>query len=575
MKVSDYIVKFFEEKKIDTVFGYLGGMITHLADSIAKNPNVDFIQVYHEQTASIAVEGYARENGNIGVAIATSGPGATNMITGIADAYFDSIPALYITGQVNTYEYKYDKPIRQLGFQETDVVSLVKGITKYATMITDESKIRYELEKAYFIAKEGRQGPVLLDIPMNIQRAEINPDILEGFIPNEKKEKIYDLEEINQLLKKAKRPMLLVGGGCINSNSQTEINSFVEKSGIPVVSSLMGKGSVDETKDEYMGMLGSYGNRCANIAVANADLLIALVTRLDTRQTGAMVNEFLRNGKIIHIDIDEAELQNHRIENKINISMDAKQFIGKLQKETLNILEWKTYLKDLKKNYNQEKEIEKNIKNKAPYKLIETLNKYSKEGEVFTGDIGQNQMWTAQSLILKKNQKFFTSGGLAPMGYSLPCSIGVAFAKKNDEAIYSINGDGGFHMAIQSLLLISQYNLPIKVIIMNNSALGMITQFQELYFENRLTGTVKDGGYIIPNLKEIASAYGVKYYKITEAELSDESLMENIFSQRNCLIDYQIEGESRVYPKLEFNSPLENTSPKLPEDELKKLMIKC
>lgn len=575
MKVSDYIVKFFEEKKIDTIFGYLGGMITHLADSIAKNDKIDFIQVYHEQTASIAIEGYARENGNIGVAIATSGPGATNMITGIADAYFDSIPALYITGQVNTYEYKYDKPIRQLGFQETDVVSLVKEITKYSTMITDEKMIKYELEKAYFLAKDGRQGPVLLDIPMNIQRAEINPESLIGFVPEKITKVELDTTEVNQLLKNAKRPILLLGGGCINSNAQNLINEYQKITGIPAVSSLMGKGSIDETRDDYLGMVGSYGNRCANIAVANADLLIVLGSRLDTRQTGAMIETFLKNGKIVHIDIDNNELEEHRIENKINICADVKDFIQSLEKVELDISEWKSYLKDLKENYNQEKEIERNVANKAPYKLIQALNKHSKEGEVFTGDIGQNQMWTAQSLVLKKNQKFFTSGGLAPMGYSLPCSVGVAFAKKNDEAIYSINGDGGFHMAVQSLLLISQYNLPIKVVVMNNNALGMITQFQELYFENRLTGTVKDGGYILPDMENISKAYGLKYYKIGEKDLLNENLMREIFSQRNCLIDYTIEGESRVYPKLEFNSPLQDTSPKLPKDELEKLMIKC
>ncbi|MGL4998963.1 MAG: thiamine pyrophosphate-binding protein, partial [Cetobacterium sp.] len=388
-------------------------MITHLADSIAKNPKVKFVQVYHEQTASIAIEGYARENGKIGVAIATSGPGATNMITGIADAYFDSIPAMYITGQVNTYEYKYDKPIRQLGFQETDVVSLVKGITKYSVMITDEKMIKYELEKAYYLAKEGRQGPVLIDIPMNIQRAEIEPEKLQKYIPKIREKNKISLAEVTNLLKTSQRPMLLVGGGCINSGAQKEINEFVKKTGVPVVSSLMGKGSVDETKDEYLGMVGSYGNRCANIAVANADLLIALGSRLDTRQTGAMVDKFLKNGKIIHIDIDGNELSSHRIENKIDICMDVKEFIEGLTSNKLEIEDWKKYLKTLKDNYNQKKEIERNIENKAPYRLIETLNKYSKSGEVFTGDIGQNQMWTAQSLILKENQKFFTSGGLA------------------------------------------------------------------------------------------------------------------------------------------------------------------
>ena len=256
MKVSDYIINFFEQKGVDTIFGYMGGMITHLADSIATNDKVKFVQVYHEQTASIAVEGYARVTGNIGVAMATSGPGATNMMTGIADAYFDSIPTIYITGQVNTYEYKYDKPIRQLGFQEMDVVATVKEITKYAVMITDEKRIRYELEKAFYLAKNGRPGPVLLDIPMNIQRAEVNPAELESYIPEPVEKAICDFNSINNLLKAAKRPMLLVGGGCFNSGAQQEVINFVDKTGIPVVSSLMGKGVVNELSENFVGMLG-------------------------------------------------------------------------------------------------------------------------------------------------------------------------------------------------------------------------------------------------------------------------------------------------------------------------------
>lgn len=576
MKVSDYIVKFFEEKEIDIVFGYLGGMITHLADSFSKSRKIQFIQVYHEQTASIAVEGYAREKGIPSVAIATSGPGATNMVTGIADAYFDSIPTIYITGQVNVYESKKDLPIRQLGFQEMDVISMVKDITKYSTMIINENKIRYELEKAYYLAISGRRGPVLLDIPMNIQRMEVDVESLEKFIPEPLIKNDYKFEGIYEMIKKSKRPLLLLGGGCLENNSKNLVNEFLEKYNIPVVTSLMGKGIVDENQDNCLGIIGSYGNRCANMSVGSSDLLIALGTRLDTRQTGAMVEAFLKNGKIIHVDIDNNELVCHRIKDKVNINKNVSEFLlelNKLGKNKLEFSEWNKFVKELKFNFNQEKEVE-NIENKAPYKLIETLNTYSKEGDVFTADIGQNQMWAAQSLKLKKGQKFFTSGGLAPMGYSIPCAIGVAFAKETESSIYSICGDGGFHMSTQSLMLISQYNLPIKVVVMNNNALGLITQFQELYFDSNMVGTTAKGGYFVPNIKSLAEAYNLEYFEIKEQDLLNKELMLNIVNTKNCIVNYIIEGNTKVYPKLEYNSPIENPSPKLSEIQINKYIIK-
>lgn len=245
MKVSDYIVSFLEEKGVNVIFGYIGGMITHLVDSIDKNPNIQFVQTYHEQTAAIAAEGYALESGKFGVAICTSGPGVTNMMTGIADAYFGSIPVLYITGQVNTYEYKYSKPIRQQGFQETDVISLVRSITKYAKMVDNAEDIRYELEKAIYMAMEGRKGPVVIDLPMNISRAEIEPEKLIGFQSESLEESSFDFSEVKLLLDKAERPMLLLGAGSLGCEEL--IQNFIDQLQIPVVTSLMGRGIIDET----------------------------------------------------------------------------------------------------------------------------------------------------------------------------------------------------------------------------------------------------------------------------------------------------------------------------------------
>jgi acetolactate synthase I/II/III large subunit len=576
MKLSDYIVDYFDKQGVHIIFGYIGGMITHLVDSIAQNKNMQFVQTYHEQTAAIAAEGYAKESGKFGIAISTSGPGATNMITGIADAYFDSIPVIYITGQVNTYEYKYDKPIRQQGFQETDVISIVTPITKYAKLVDHKEDIRYELEKALFLAKSGRPGPVLLDIPMNIQRADINPDDLRGFVSIKDDFSLFDKGKIIELIIKSKRPMVLLGGGCQSDEGKKSVEEFLTLTDFPVITSLIGRGAIDESLYNVIGMVGSYGNRCANMAVANADLLIALGSRLDTRQTGAMVDSFVKTGIIIQVDIDKTELESNRLKNRICVNSDVVSFLSQLEEMRYqklgDINEWKSYLNKLKQNYNQEKEIERFVENKSPYHLIQTLNKYSKENDIFCADIGQNQMWAAQTLQLKKGQRFVTSGGLAPMGFSMPVSIGISFANPNC-TIYSINGDGGFQMSIQSLMLISQYNLPIKIVIINNNALGMITQFQHLYFEDRMIGTTQKGGYQVPDIKSLAFSYGLSYFCISEKDLSNDVLMNEIFFSRNCIIEYLIEGLTTVCPKLEYNKPIEMPLPLLPDLELSENMI--
>lgn len=571
MKVSDYIVSFLEEKGVDVVFGYIGGMITHLVDSLDKNPNVRFIQTYHEQTAAIAAEGYALESGKFGVAICTSGPGVTNMMTGIADAYLGSIPVLYITGQVNTYEYKYDKPIRQQGFQETDVISIVKPITKYAKMVDNAKDIRYELEKAVHIAMDGRKGPVVIDLPMDVSRAEINPEELAFFQPELPDESSFDLTEIKTLLEKAEHPMLLLGAGCLGCEEL--LQRLINQSQIPVVTSLMGRGMIDETYSYHVGMIGSYGNRCANMSISKADLLIALGTRLDTRQTGAMIDSFLSNGKIIHVDIDKDELEYHRLRNRLKVNLSVSTFLKGITDVNIAYKDysaWNKWILKIKRLYNQDKEIERFVENKAPYRFIQALNDITEENDIITVDIGQNQMWAAQTLRLKKGQRLITSGGLAPMGFSLPAAIGIAFANPT-KTIFSINGDGGFHMAIQSLMLISQYHLDVKVIVLNNEALGMITQFQHLYFNDRMAGTISGGGYNVPDIECLARAYGLSYVKIMGDSWNIEYL-KSCMDMPLILIDYKIEGMTVVYPKLEYNKPIEKQTPLLGDDEFDDIM---
>ncbi len=562
MKASDYIVSFFEKQGIAHIFGYIGGMITHLVDSIDRNPNVQFIQTYHEQTAAIAAEGYALESGKLGVAICTSGPGLTNMITGIADAYFGNIPTIFISGQVNTYEYKYDKPIRQQGFQEMEVVNVVKPITKYAVLLDKAEDIRYELEKAVYIATTGRKGPVVIDLPMNISRAEINPDDLRSFCPDYE-EYTFNLEEVKSLIQSAKRPMLLLGGGAIGAYK--EIKEFLEQSNWPVVTSLMGRGATDETYDNYIGMVGSYGNRCANMAIAKADLLVALGSRLDTRQTGAMYHEFIKDGKIIHVDIDANELECHRLENRVKCNTSVIDFLTGVNASSIKYNDyshWNIWINYVKKLYSQNHEINRFVENKAPYRFLQVLNDVTKETDIITVDVGQNEMWAAQTIRLKNGQKFVCSGGLAPMGFSMPIAIGMAFANPN-KRIYCINGDGGFHMAVQSLLVISQYNLNIKVIVMNNESLGMITQFQHLYFNDNMAATTAQGGYLVPNIEAIASSVGFPYYQMNESLIDRDPLLIDGFA----LIDYHIYGLTTVSPKLEYNKPIDKPLPLLSDEE--------
>jgi acetolactate synthase-1/2/3 large subunit len=571
MKVSDYIVDFLARKNIDTVFGYMGGMVTHIADSINKNDFVKFIPVYHEQTAAFAAVGYARHTNNVGVAIATSGPGATNLMTGIADAFFDSAPTIFITGQVNTYEYKYDKPLRQTGFQELDVVSSVKPYTKYAKMIDKIEDIPYQLELAYNIATSGRKGPVVLDLPMNIQRGILPEDCLLESITTKNLD-LVDLSEIKALLATATRPLVLVGGGVASASATKQMQDFLNNTAIPFVSSLHGKNVCDEYSLNYIGSIGSYGNRCANMAMANTDLLLVFGSRLDVRQIGGVPDSIAIGGNIVHFDIDIHELEYSRLQPKINVHIDLITALQQLTKWNINLdlTAWSSYLQTLKNKYSQANEIVKSIDDTSPYELIDILNRNTETDAIYCADVGQNQMWSMQMLKLKIQQNFYTSGGLGSMGCCLPLSIGISFADKCKRSIYAICGDGGFHMSTQSLLLISQYNLPIKVIVINNKSLGMITQFQELYFDNVTIGTNEQGGYLVPDLEFMAKSYGLKYlkYDTTDSKSSIKNKITDFFNSRNCLFEYVIAEDCRVYPKLEYNQPIYNPSPILTNDEL-------
>ena len=575
IKISDYIIEFLLSKNINKTFGYIGGAIAHIYHSIDKYKEMEIINCIHEQGAGFAAEGYARITGKSGVAFATSGPGATNLITPIGSCYFDSVPTMFITGQVNTYEYKYDKPVRQIGFQETDIVSIIKPIVKYAVMIDDINNIKYELEKAYYLSQNGRKGPVLVDIPMNIQRSEIDITSLKSFfesneyfeLENNKKEK-NNVDEVINLLKESKRPIVLIGGGVRLSNSNEELLNYVKKHSIPVVYSLMGKDAISEDYKYNLGLIGSYGNRYGNLALANSDLIIVLGSRLDTRQTGTSLDTFAREAKIIQVDIDRNELGS-KIKIDIEINSNVKDFITELSQYEINIdtTQWLKKLEEYRNKFSSTVGIDNNLK--IPNHVVSIISSYLTNENVCV-DVGQHQMWTAQSLNTKEAQRVLFSGGMGAMGFALPAAIGACVGANKRTVV--IAGDGGIQMNIQELEVIKRRKLPIKIFVLNNKNLGMVRQFQELYFDKKYLGTIDD--YSVPNLVEITKAYGIKARKIDDISKLEIELKDIFSSNEPELINIELPVEMTIVePKLIVNKPIEDMHPFIAKDDLKALMI--
>jgi len=580
LKASDYIINFLEEQGIDKVFGYVGGAVAHIYDSIDKSHNIEVVNTVSEQGAGFAADGYARVTGKTGVAIATSGPGATNLITAIGSAFFDSISVIFITGQVNSYEFKYNTDIRQIGFQETDISTIVNPITKYTVLIDDAKNLRYELEKSYFISKEGRKGPVLIDIPMNIQKVDIDFSSQKSFYgSNEHKKKIkmtvdYKVSEIIGILNNSQRSLVLIGGGARLSDAELEITKFLEKMQIPVVYSLMGK---DLIKDDYkynLGLIGSYGNRYGNFALANCDCLLVLGSRLDTRQTGTNLKSFCRSAQIVHVDIDEREL-GAKIKANLSVKADISKFINKLNvklecinNDSYKLDEWRKQVLTYKNKYSSIKSI--SGEEKIPNLIINHISKYLKDDDIVSVDVGQHQMWVAQSLKIKGSQRVLFSGGMGAMGVALPTAIGASIS--SSRRVVVIAGDGGFQMNIQELEVIKRRNLPIKIFILNNSSLGMIKEFQKIYFEKRYIGSEKD--YTTPSFKAVAYSYGIKS---SQEECFSNKMYQKIESSLNNntpeLVDIMLGNNTVVEPKLIVNKPIEDMYPFLPRDQFEKEMI--
>lgn len=561
MKVSDYIVSFLEEKGVTDIFGYPGGAINHLIDSASNASGLNAHVTYHEQGASFAACGYAQASNKLGVAYSTSGPGATNLVTGIANAFFDSIPTLFITGQVDSDSARGNLPIRQRGFQETDVVPIVESISKWAVSIEKPEQIRYCLERAYYTAFEGNPGPVVLDIPNDIQRAEVDPDSIAGFdAPQDAKGRENIVETIVDLIRQATRPVLLFGNGVKQSGMTHFAEKLVDRLNIPAVFSMPAVDILPYNHPLNYGFIGGNGQRYANLILEKCDLAVIFGCRLSVRQIGIERQTFAPHAKLLRIDIDENQLSYSVKKDEISLRTDLKSLFPSLLGATNNIdatkfAPWIGICEEIKTCLNGADD--------EPYnRMISAISMKSPEQIHITADVGQNLLWTARSFHTKHGQHLYMSAGHGAMGYSIPAAIGIYYA--THRTVYAFCGDGGFMMNLQELQFIKREQLPIKIICINNYALGMIRAWQGRYL-NQYSQTTEDSGYQAVSVEKIAAAFDLNYTCIQSEEDAARLNMDSKFPE---LIELSLPIETETKPL----GSMHHQSPSLEEGFLSRLM---
>jgi acetolactate synthase I/II/III large subunit len=540
MNVAAQLAQFLIEKGCRHVFGYQGGAVTKIIDEMMGTGKIEYVQNYHEQASAFCADAYSRVSNYLGVAIATSGPGATNLVTGIANAYFDSVPSFFITGQEQTSILYRDCRVRQNGFQDMDIVSLVNPITKYATLIKNPKELRFELEKAYHISVTGRPGPVLLDIPIDIQFKEIDWAKLKGFKAPRQDVSALDLAPLVRLLSESRRPLVLVGGGVQSARATEQLRELVRMTSLPVVSTLNG---LDAYEGSF-GFAGLHGNTCANLAVQNADLLLVLGARFGQQQVGKYPEDYTQ-AQVVHVDIDENEL-GRVFPNEMVFRSDLRAFLLSINRllgsSTLpDWSEWSAKIHQWRDLYHTT--VYLNETSLDPVRVVEEMRPLFRRDAILTSDVGQNQMWVAQGFSVKQGQRLLNSCGHGSMGYSLPAAIGSKFAFP-DRQVIALMGDGGLQMNLQELMLVSQRRLGIKCVVFNNHTLGMMREKQKRHYGSRYYGAGEED-YACVDLRKLSDAYGLQYRKVTM--LGDVASLESEFSDdRAYIIEVSLSAESRL-----------------------------
>jgi acetolactate synthase-1/2/3 large subunit len=569
MKVTDYIVEFLISKGITDVFGYPGGVVCHLIDSITKYDGQIAVHTnYHEQGAAFAACGYAQERCGVGVAYATSGPGATNLVTGIANAYFDSIPVIFLTGQVDTYGLKGKLPIRQRGFQETDVISIVESITKWAIRVDTPDDIMYCLERAYEEAVSGNPGPVVIDLPADVQRANIDTKKLRHFKNGVKCS--TDIGEaalrVLDALSNASHPCLLVGNGVKQSGNRNRLREFAEMANIPTVFSMPAFDTLPYGHELNFGFIGANGHRYANFVLGKSDLIIVIGSRLDLKQVGSDRAKFAPKAKLVRIDIDSDNFSYPVHGDEVAIWADASELLPELIKRTdqKKGRQWVKVCSDLKERLSGY--------DRTTYTdFMQAFGKLIPKNVTITADVGQSEVWVAQYVQIKEGQSVHLSAGHGAMGYSLPAAIGAYYG--NRRPVISFNGDGGIQMNIQELQYVAREKIPIKIVVVNNRSLGMIRGFQEANFEKNYAQTIEGRGYSMPDFLKIAAAYGIPYCLVKNIDDLNRAEVVNILTSDSAgFIELEISEETVLNPNFGGNGRIEDQRPYMDRELFEELM---
>ena len=586
MKLSDYVASFLAKQGIRHVFVVSGGASLHLIHSLAETPGITYICPQHEQAGAMAADGYARVTGHLGAAIATSGPGATNLLTGVCCSYYDSVPVIYITGQVSTFRMKGDMGVRQVGFQETDIVDICKPITKYAVLVDDPKKIRYELEKACHLAQSGRPGPVLVDIPDNIQREHIDPDGLQPFIAEQNmhtRNNIRDaVEQCAEFISNATRPVVILGWGARLARAEKAASAFIDTLGFPVAPTWGMADNLPSSHPLLVGTFGTHGTRYANLAVQNADLILSIGSRLDTKATGSPITTFAREAKKIVVDIDPHELgkfERFGLNIDLLINADARDFLQKMTQRIArfpkkNISEWLGTITSWKEKYTtcppeyfKQQEVN-------PYVFVKTLSQESSEGDIICIDTGCTVAWMMQAFHFKAHQRLYHDWNNTAMGWALPASIGASFAL-DKRSIICVTGDGSLQINIQELATIVRHELQIKLFLINNHGHSMIQQTQDQWLGSQYMASTVEGGLAFPDFVRVAEAYGFKTVTIDSNRELSAKIRAVLDNHGPIFCNVEIRPDHRVIPQVKFGRPNEDPDPLLERKEfLANMLVK-
>jgi len=595
MKLSDYVMQFIARLGVGHVFYLPGGGAMHLVDSLGKLENVESVCCLHEQAVAIAAQSYAMHTNHLGVGLVTTGPGGTNAITGVCAAWIDSVPCLFVSGQVKRSDMMTGKGIRQLGIQEADIVTLVRSITKYAVTVTEPSSIRYHLEKALYLAKNGRPGPVWIDLPLDVQGSIIDETELDGFNPSELKQKKPDISSIKKtvgkiigFLNNSERPVIIAGDGIKISKSKDLFLDIIKKMDVPVIPTWKAMDMIHEEHELYAGRGGILGERSANFAVQNADLLLCIGSKMDFTQTGFDTRSFARTAKKIVVDIDKNEIKKLDFKIDLKIIADAGLVLNEIADQLNNIKKkdrgaWKNKIKEWREKYPIVSDAYYNKTGLVnPYVLIDILSREATSDDIINPCCaGTAAEYNFQAFKIKENQKFITNHGLGPMGFELPGSIGACLANHRKRTI-CVAGDGGFQLNIQELETLRRLDLPVKIFIMNNNGYSSIRTMQETHFGGHYVGNDPSSGLTLPDIIDVATAYKIKAIRINDASELEAKIREALDFPGPVICDVMVIPGFKVSPKVAsqrredgtmVSKPLEDQWPFLDRKELESNMM--